>query len=414
MVFQEARLERTIATRARVKEGTMDAGGGDHGGDYEASDKEMREGGGQRNRLEDDKEESHENDEEMFDQVFGCLQEREAATFGASSGPETAAPETADWPAPGLYQPMPCFCNSGGVTAAMLDQQCTTGQCHTTDKGRATVQGQHSRGTPGLMQRCAHAVGSQLKQQCAHDDLEEEQEPELAEEQGRAHHQEEGQEQEQDPDPGKGQEQDHRQDLLSAIAPCRRQQLPVQASEEGHGCNNSGHPGPARAAEDDAGGGVHGGDDVTHCGQPLLQRWHHGGEQDAGSQEMRGGGGSGGASSASSDSSARSQLCQMQEKVFQEARLERTIATRARVKEGTMGQGGAGEQAGEEDTRGLNPTLCLGDGVRHSLGFTAPQRQGTQEIVYLWIMIYKSEKVFEHFKQKLKLENLVRTHAIKF
>ena len=79
-----------------------------------------------------------------------------------------------------------------------------------------------------------------------------------------------------------------------------------------------------------------------------------------------------------------------------------------------MGQGGAGEQAGEEDTCELNPTLCLGDGVRHSLGFTAPQRQGTQEIVYLWIMIYKSEKVFEHFKQKLKLENLVRTHAIKF
>ena len=77
----------------------------------------------------------------------------------------------------------------------------------------------------------------------------------------------------------------------------------------------------------------------------------------------------------------------MQEKVFQEARLERTIATRARVKEGTMGQGGVGEQAGEEDTRGLNPTLCWGDGVRHSLGFTAPQRQDTQEIVYLWIII---------------------------
>ena len=44
-----------------------------------------------------------------------------------------------------------------------------------------------------------------------------------------------------------------------------------------------------------------------------------------------------------------SQLCQMQEKVFQEARLERTIADMARVKEGTMGQGGAREQAGEED-----------------------------------------------------------------
>ena len=96
---------------------------------------------------------------------------------------------------------------------------------------------------------------------------------------------------------------------------------------------------------------------------------------------MRGGGGSGGASSASSDSSARSQLCQMQEKVFQEARLERTIATRARVKEGTMGQGGAGEQTGEEDngqdaesqgdTRGLNPTLCWEDGVRHPLSLTA-------------------------------------------
>ena len=141
------------------------------------------------------------------------------------------------------------------------------------------------------MQQRANAVGSQLKQQCAHADLEEEQEPELAEEQGRAHHQEEGQEQEQDPDPGKGQEQDHRQDFLSAIAPCRRQQLPVQASEEGHGCNNSGHPSPAHAAEDNAGGGAHGGDDVTHCGQAWLQRWHHGGEQDAVSQEMRGGGG---------------------------------------------------------------------------------------------------------------------------
>ena len=148
----------------------------------------------------------------------------------------------------------------------------------------------------------------------------------------------------------------------------------------------------------------------------------------------------------------------MQEKVFQEARLERTIATRAR--------GGFGEQAGEEDnvesftfqllcqkekdkevtddeeeetkegedicyitgeskdivstsnsvkqlkkrgfevtymyepmeedgqdaesredTRGLNSTLCWGGGVRHSLGFTAPQWQDTQEIVYLWIMI---------------------------
>ena len=44
-----------------------------------------------------------------------------------------------------------------------------------------------------------------------------------------------------------------------------------------------------------------------------------------------------------------SQLCQMQEKVFQEARLERTIATMARVKEGTMGQGCAGEQTREED-----------------------------------------------------------------
>ena len=50
------------------------------------------------------------------------------------------------------------------------------------------------------MQRCAHAVGSKLKQECAHADLEEEQEPELAEKQGQAHHQEEGQELEQDPD----------------------------------------------------------------------------------------------------------------------------------------------------------------------------------------------------------------------
>ena len=55
------------------------------------------------------------------------------------------------------------------------------------------------------------------------------------------------------------------------------------------------------------------------------------------------------ASFACSDSSARSQSCQMQEKVFQEARMERTIATMARVKEGTMDQGGAGEQVGEED-----------------------------------------------------------------
>ena len=47
------------------------------------------------------KEENNENDEDMFDRVSGCLQEREAATFGAGSAPETAAPETADWPAPG-------------------------------------------------------------------------------------------------------------------------------------------------------------------------------------------------------------------------------------------------------------------------------------------------------------------------
>ena len=88
-------------------------------------------------RLEVNKEESDEDYEEMFDQVYGCLQEREAATFGASSSPETAAPETADWPAPGPCQPMPCFYSSGGVTAAVLDQHYTTGQCYTTDQGCA-------------------------------------------------------------------------------------------------------------------------------------------------------------------------------------------------------------------------------------------------------------------------------------
>ena len=64
----------------------------------------------------------------------------------------------------------------------------------------SATQGQHMRVTLWLMQRCAHAVGSKLKQECAHADLEEEQEPELAEKQGQAHHQEEGQELEQDPD----------------------------------------------------------------------------------------------------------------------------------------------------------------------------------------------------------------------
>ena len=48
------------------------------------------------NKLEDNKEENNENDEDMFDRVPGCLQEREAATFGAGSAPETAAMETAD------------------------------------------------------------------------------------------------------------------------------------------------------------------------------------------------------------------------------------------------------------------------------------------------------------------------------
>ena len=67
------------------------------------------------NKLEDNKEENNENDEDMFDRVSGCLQEREAATFGAGSAPETAAPETADWPAPGPCQPTPCFCNSGSA-----------------------------------------------------------------------------------------------------------------------------------------------------------------------------------------------------------------------------------------------------------------------------------------------------------
>ena len=50
------------------------------------------------NKLEDNKEENNEN-EDMFDRVSGCLQEREAATFGAGSAPETA----------------PCFCNSGSA-----------------------------------------------------------------------------------------------------------------------------------------------------------------------------------------------------------------------------------------------------------------------------------------------------------
>ena len=71
------------------------------------------------------------------------------------------------------------------------------------------------RVTLWLMQRCAHTVGSKLKQECAHADLEEDQEPELAEKQGQAHHQEEGQEHEQDPD---------------------------------HECNNFGQPGLTRAA----------------------------------------------------------------------------------------------------------------------------------------------------------------------
>ena len=67
------------------------------------------------NKLEDNKEENNENDEDMFDRVSGCLQEREAATFGAGSAPEAEAPETADWPAPGPCQPTPCFCNSGSA-----------------------------------------------------------------------------------------------------------------------------------------------------------------------------------------------------------------------------------------------------------------------------------------------------------
>ena len=67
------------------------------------------------NKLEDNKEENNEDDEDMFDRVSGCLQEREAATFGAGSAPDTAAPETADWPAPGPCQPTPCFCNSGSA-----------------------------------------------------------------------------------------------------------------------------------------------------------------------------------------------------------------------------------------------------------------------------------------------------------
>ena len=39
------------------------------------------------------------------------------------------------------------------------------------------------------------------------------------------------------------------------------------------------------------------------------------------------------------------------------------------------------------DTCGLNPKLCWEEGVRHPLSFTAPQRQNTQEILYLWFMI---------------------------
>ena len=65
------------------------------------------------------------------------------------------------------------------------------------------------------------------------------------------------------------------------------------------------------------------------------------------------------------------------------------------------------------DTRGLNTTLCWEDGVRHPLSLTAPQRQDTQEIVYVNHYL-NSRKAFEHFKQKLKLVNVIRFHEIKF
>ena len=61
----------------------------------------------------------------------------------------------------------------------------------------------------------------------------------------------------------------------------------------------------------------------------------------------------------------------------------------------------------QEDTHRLNTTLCWGDGVRHQLSLTAPQRQDTQEKVYLLIMIQNSRKHLSTLNKKLKQVNVI-------